>query len=257
MDPKTAYIHSLLKDGQRLDGRAPDQFRKLEIETNVSATAEGSARVRCGDCEVIAGVKISVEKPFPDTPKSGGLMVNVELSPMANEKFESGPPNINAIELSRVIDRGIRESEALDTESLCIVEGEAAWFVAVDVVPINADGNLMDVSALAVLAAIKNARFPTLGEHNSPDYKNMSDKTIELLREPVTVTVYKRGDCLYVDPDETEEAAADARLTMSFTKDGNICAMQKGGEIPFTVEHIKEAGKLAQGVAEKLRAQLD
>ena len=39
-------IKKHLSEGKRFDERKPDQFREVEIETNVSKLAEGSARVR-------------------------------------------------------------------------------------------------------------------------------------------------------------------------------------------------------------------
>ena len=113
---------------------------------------------------MITGVKMAIETPYPDTPDSGNLMVGAELSPMASPEFESGPPSIQAIELARVVDRGIRESKAIDFDKLCIEKGEKVWSVMIDLTPINDAGNLFDVAALSALAAIKNAKFPKLEE---------------------------------------------------------------------------------------------
>jgi exosome complex component RRP42 len=68
---KKKKILSLLKDGQRMDGRSLDEPRSLVIDTNVIPKAEGSARVRLGDTEVVAGVKVQPDKPFPDLGDRG------------------------------------------------------------------------------------------------------------------------------------------------------------------------------------------
>ena len=112
------HINNSLKEDVRLDGRKKEEFRKIEIETGVIKTAEGSARVKCGNTEVIAGVKLDVGEPFPDIPDEGVLMVGAELLPLSNPEFESGPPSTESIEVARVIDRGIRESQAIDTKKL-------------------------------------------------------------------------------------------------------------------------------------------
>lgn len=120
------YIESLVAKHTRVDGRAFDAYRNIEIEYGVSSkSAEGSARVKIGDTEVVAGVKLEVGSPFSDKPDEGSIMVNVELLPLSSPLFEAGPPSIDAIELSRVTDRGIRESKAIDFKKLCIVEGES------------------------------------------------------------------------------------------------------------------------------------
>ena len=64
---KKTQILDLLKEGKRADGREFDQVRELTIDVNVIPKAEGSARVRLGDTEVVAGVKVQPERPFPDT----------------------------------------------------------------------------------------------------------------------------------------------------------------------------------------------
>ena len=70
---------------------------------------------------------------------------------------------------------------------------------------------------------------------------------------PVTVTIGKIADKLFVDPGLEEEEVMDARLSVAFTDAGNICAMQKGGSGYFTTKQLKEAMKLAQSTAESQR----
>lgn len=224
------YLKSLLDKGTRLDGRGLDEYRAItEIEYGVSSkSAEGSARVKIGDTEVIAGVKIDVGVPYPDKPDEGTIMVNVELLPLSSSKFESGPPSIDSIELARVTDRGIRECHAIDFKKLCIKAGEKIWMVFIDIYPINAGGNLFDAAALAAMAAIKDAKLPELDKDGNIDYKNRSNNSLPLLKTPVACTVWKLGDKFIVDPIVEEEELADARLTVVFTEEGKLCAMQKG-----------------------------
>jgi len=252
------YIVKLAKKGERPDGRKPLEFRKpVKVEYGVSAkAAEGSARVIIGDTEVVAGVKLEVGTPYPDSPNKGSIMVNVELLPLSSPEFESGPPSIDAIELSRVVDRGIRESHALNFEKLCIKEGEAMWIVIIDIYPINAGGNLFDACSLAALAAIKDAKFPTLLEDYKVDYKTKTENPLPLEKEPIECTVWKIGDQLIVDPIRAEELAADARLTVAITEDGKIAAMQKGGEKPLKEEEVLKIIDIAAEKTSELRKAL-
>lgn len=253
---KKEHIMKSLAAGVRIDGRKTDEFRKLTIETGVSSTAEGSAIVRAGDCEVIAGVKMALGTPYPDTPDSGVLMVNAELLPISNPEFETGPPSIDSIETARVIDRGIRESHAFDTKSLCVKEGEKVWMVQCDVLPLNYDGNLIDLGGLATLAALLDARFPKVGDDGKVDYHQKTDKTLELQHLPLPITIGKIGEHLIVDPTQEETKALDARLTITMLADGNLCALQKGGDAPLTMEDIKEMVRLADEKSKELREQL-
>ena len=235
------HIIELLDKGTRLDGRAPLEYRKpIKVEYDASNSAEGSARIQVGDTVLIAGVKMSVEQPYPDTPDQGGLMVNTELLPLSNPEFESGPPSIEAIELSRVVDRGIRESKAIDMKKLCLIEGEKAWTVMIDICPINVAGNLFDASALGALAALKNTKFPKLEEGEVIDYSEKTDKSLPLNKQPTSVTVCKIGKHFIIDPATEEEKVIDARLTVATDEKNQLCALQKGGEYTLTEEEISK-----------------
>lgn len=250
------HIRQAMKQGKRLDGRKPDELREITIETDFLSTAEGSARVKFGDAEVIAGVKMAIEAPYPDTPEDGVLMVNSELLPLSNPEFEAGPPSIESIETARVIDRGIRESKTIDTKKLCIKKGEKVWSVAIDVVPLNYDGNLIDIGGLAAITALKTTRFPEMKEDGTLDYHKLTDKTLNLVEEPIPVTIYKVGETFIVDPTDEEEKAADARLTITTLDENTICALQKGGEASLTVKDIETMTDLAFVTAKKLREKL-
>jgi len=252
---KQIHVLNYLKNGIRYDGRKKEEFRKIEVETGLIKTAEGSAKVTMGDTVVLAGVKFEVGQPYPDKQDEGTMMVNVELLPMSNPNYESGPPKIEAIELARVVDRGIRESGAIDYKKLCIEKGKLVWTVIVDIVPVNAAGNLFDASALAVLLAIKDAKMPHL-DGEKIDYKTATSEKLPLVEEPMSITVLKIGNHIIADPIPDEEEVMDARLTVAFTKDNTICAMQKGGETALSLEDIKTMMDLAEKKAKELRKLL-
>lgn len=249
-------ILKLFEQNTRLDGRNFTDFRgPITIETGVTKTAEGSAIVTVGDCKVLAGVKMSVEKPYPDSPDTGNLMVNAELLPLSNPRFERGPPTIEAIEVSRVIDRGIRESHAFDFKKLCIESGEKVWTVMVDITPLNATGNLFDVGALAAMAALLDTKFPKF-EDGVVNYKEHTDEKLPLTGLPVCVTIHKIGDKFLVDPVENEELVSDARLTAWSVEDGTLVAMQKGGDEPLAIDEIDAMLTLSIEKAAELREHL-
>ena len=248
-----SHIIKLFNSNTRLDGRTFTEYRKLfKVEQGVTKTAEGSARVRLGKTDVIAGVKLEIMEPYPDAPDSGSIMVGAELLPLSNPEFELGPPGQAAVELARVVDRGIRESNALDFKKLCIKEGEKAWMIVMDICTINDAGNLFDASALACIAALKNTKFPKF-DGERIDYKEKTDKSIELKDIPISVTVIKIGDKYIVDPDSDEEKVIDARLTVVSLSDGTLCALQKGGDYPLTAEDISKMVELGVEKGKELR----
>lgn len=252
-------ISALAAQNKRLDNRGLEDYRQpIKIEINISKTAEGSAQVQIGKTVVLAGIKLSIEKPYNDTPDEGGITVNVELTPLSSPEYEPGPPGIKAVELARVTDRGIREAKTIDFKKLCLEPGEKAWFVNIDLITLNDDGNLFDAAGLAALAALKSAKFPEYDpETGVIDYKTKTNNSLPLLKEPLPVTVYKINSSLLVDPTLEEEKAYEARLTVASDVNNVISAMQKGGDAPLSFVDISKMIDLTLKKAKFLRAELD
>lgn len=258
MKINTETIKKMAEDGERLDGREMDEYREIGLETDyIPTTAQGSAKVSIGDTQVIAGLSMEVEEPYPDQPNKGSIAVNAELAPMADREFESGPPGEEATELARVVDRGIRESEAIDLEELCIEEGEKVYTVFLDVHVLNDDGNLIDAASLGAMTALKTGFVPEYDEETGEIQRDEKAMDIPLEKEPVTVTGHKIGDTLLWDTTGEEEEAQDARLTVSLLENGNIVAMQKGEEQPYTQQEVMETVETAGEMTEMLREKLD
>ena len=249
-------IAQTIDSGKRLDGRALTDFRELKIEQGLIEKAEGSARVHLGNSEVLVGVKVEIGAPFPDTPNEGVMTVNAELVPLASPTYETGPPDETSIELARIVDRGIRESKAIDTEKLCIEPGKKVFVVFVDVWVLNYDGNLIDTAALAAMSALLNTKMPNFEIKDGEVKIKQGYTPLPLRSHPITVTVGKINDKLIIDPGAEEEQVMDARLTMAINDQGNICAIQKGLAGYFTPQQIIEASKLAQEKAAELRKKL-
>jgi exosome complex component RRP42 len=251
-------INKYLAEGKRFDGRKPEEFRDLEIEFGVSKKAEGSARVKLGKTEVIVGVKMGVAEPYPDSPNKGNLMVTAELLPLSSSRFESGPPQFEAIELGRLVDRGIREGGFIEFEKLCIKEGEKVWTLFVDVYTINDDGNLLDASGIGALAALKMAEIPKYDEkENKVLYGESSGKKIPLTKEiPLSITAYKIGDKILVDPTREEEDAGETRVTIGISN-GVISSMQKGNEIALDTDTFAEILEMIEKVWKDLNSKIE
>ncbi len=250
---KQRQIAQLVSSGKRLDGRGLTDYREVQLEVGPIEHAEGSSRVRLGKTEVMVGIKIEVGEPFPDVPNEGVLTVNAELVPLASPTFEPGPPDENSIELARIVDRGIRESKAIALEKLCIEPGKKVFIIFVDVYVLNHDGNLIDASAIASLAALLNTKMFNY-EVKEGEVKIKPGYTpLPIRNYPIAITFAKINDKLIADPWLEEEQVMDARLTITFERDGKICAVQKGGYGYFTRQQILEAAKIAREKAEELR----
>ena len=250
-------IEQLIEKGKRLDERGLHDYRPIKIEQGLIERAEGSARVLLGKTEVLCGVKVETGEPFTDTPNEGVLTVNAELVPLASPNFEPGPPNEDSVELARVVDRGIRESKTIDNEKLCIEPGKKVFVVFVDVYVLNHDGNLIDASALAAMAALINTKMPNYEIKDGEVKIKQGYTPLPLRSHPITVTTGKINGNLIVDPWLEEEQVMDSRISMAIKEDGTICAIQKGGSGYFTPQQILEASKIAQEKAAEQRKKLD
>jgi len=254
-------IASLLEQDKRLDGRKPFNYRDVIIETDVSNNAEGSARVRIGKTDVIVGVKLGTQEPYTDHEDEGTMMTGMEFSPACGERYESGPPRMNAIETARVVDRGVRESGFIDWKKLCIKAGEKVWSIFIDIYAINDDGNVLDASSIGAVAALKMTRFPELDEENNIQYGKFTDTYLPLTENaPFAMTFYKVGEKLLVDPNRNEQDAADARLTLALAKVGKeyiISSMQKGEITPLSGDDMKAIVEQSEKVYDTVYPEIE
>ncbi|MFL2974877.1 MAG: RNA-binding protein [Candidatus Thalassarchaeaceae archaeon] len=246
-----AHLSELAVNDARIDGRSQWGGRNLEIAHSVLPRAEGSARVRMGDTIVLAGVKFQIMQPYPDRPNQGGLMCSADVRPIAGRNWEAGPPSPEAIELGRVVDRGIRESGCIDVDSLCIIPGEKAWQVILDLFAVSDDGNLFDAFALAGIAALRNAIVPAERFEVGEDYALPVSKT------PIMCSYHKVGGRFVYDACSREELGGDERIHITLGDDDNVHSLQKGLKGIFSTEEFEEIMTNAQERTKELRKIVD
>ncbi|MFX1337506.1 MAG: exosome complex protein Rrp42 [Promethearchaeota archaeon] len=252
------YIINNLKKEERVDGRGLWEYRDFKINTDMVASAEGSADVSLGETRIITGLKYDVGEPFPDLPNEGVCTIMAELLPLASPLFERGPPDEQSIELARVVDRGIRHADCVQTKKLCIKENEAVYILFVDMYVINYGGNLIDcggVSALATLisAHIPEGKYTENGIEWTGNYLTGEDIVNEL---PLVLTYGKIEDIIFVDPNLSEELVCDGRISISVTE-GNITSIQKSGSATFSLDEIRMIGQKSIEIGRELRNKLN
>lgn len=229
------YLKDLAASGARGDGRGAYDLRSVSVTRGLIKNAEGSAQVDLGNTRVLAGVKMVAESPMEDTPDQGNLIVSTEMLPLADPEYEAGPPSPEAIELARVIDRGIRAAEMIDLHSLLLEEGKA-WSVYIDIYIINNDGNLFDAGMIAATNALIDVKVPEYRDGKAVMAERK--KPLKIDNSVTSCTFAKVDGKTFLDPNRAEEKAADARITIE-TDGKAIRAMQKGLSGSFTGEEIK------------------
>ncbi|MDO8627763.1 MAG: exosome complex protein Rrp42 [Candidatus Diapherotrites archaeon] len=242
-----------LNQGKRFDKRKFDEARQIQITTDISHAAEGSARVKLGNTEVICGIKMELGTPYPDSPDEGAMATEVELLSLASPNYEVGPPRDDSIELARVVDRSIRESHCIDFNKLCIKEGERAWVVFMDFYALNYDGNLFDAFNIAGLAALSNTKIPKIDDEAKRKIQGEYSGQLKMHNLPVLNSVAKISNHLVLDPGIAEEAAATAVFHVSLLENDDLNAIQKSGKGYFTYQELETALEMASKNSKNVR----
>ncbi|PKA58631.1 hypothetical protein AXF42_Ash008918 [Apostasia shenzhenica] len=229
------FIDTALLSNIRVDGRRPFDYRQLIIKFG---REDGSSEIQLGETHVMGYVTGQLVQPYRDRPNEGALSIFTEFSPMADPAFETGRPGESAVELGRIVDRGLRESRAVDMESLCVVAGKSVWAIRVDLHILDNGGNLIDAANVAALAALLTYRRPecTVGGENGqdviihdPEVREPLPLIIHHIPVAVTFGFFNEGDAMVIDPTHKEEFVMGSRMTATLNSNGDVCAVQKAG----------------------------
>ena len=227
--------------------------------------------------------------PYADRPLDGIFTITTELSPMASPAFEANrPPTEAEVLLSRLLEKTIRRSGALDTESLCLVAGEKCWSVRADVHVASHDGNLVDAACVAVVAALRHFRRPdtsvdqgVLTIHTPAEREPVP---LSWLHSPFCVTFSFYGDgsgsagaaeagatgkaadgdggraspsAILVDAIWVEEQVRSASCTISLNRHGEVCQVAKLGGSPIEAVALLQCTAVALVKVRDISALVD
>ncbi|XP_049835856.1 exosome complex component RRP45-like isoform X2 [Schistocerca gregaria] len=259
-----SFVLQALTEGRRLDGRAFNQHRDLKI---FFGSDLGCCQVLLGLTRVIAQVSCEVQQPKPTRPEEGLLLVYVELSPMAAPDFEAGRPSDLAVQLSRVLEKCIKDSRAVDLESLCIKSEEKVWALRVDITVLNHEGNLADAASVAALTALGHFQRPDFTAEggkiiiHSAEEKDTVPITLHHYPVCVSFAVFNNGEHVVADPTELEERVAEAHIVFGMNSYRELCGVHLGGSALADPEMIIQcaiqAAVRASRVVEIIRSALE
>ncbi|XP_022743715.1 exosome complex component RRP45A-like [Durio zibethinus] len=256
------FIKTALLSEIRIDGRKPFEFRNFIINFG---REDGLTEVQLGQTRVMAIVTAKLVQPYQDRPNEGTLSIYTEFSPMADPSFEIGRPGESAIELGRIIDRGLRESKAVDTESLCIIAGKLVWALRIDLHILDNGGNLVDAANIAALAALMTFRRPecSLGGEDGqevtihpPEMREPLPLIVHHLPIAITFGFFIDESIMVIDPTHNEEAVMAGRMIATVNANGDICAIQKAGGEGVSQRVIMRCLKLATTKAVDITKQI-
>lgn len=132
-----------------------------------------------------------------------------------------------------MLDRVIRHSNALDTESLCILKGKSCWEIRADVHVTDYDGNLVDCACVGVMAGLQHFRRPDVevkeGQVTVYGIDERVPVPLNITHKPLTISfhTFDEGKILLLDATLKEEQAAEGDLIIALNSSGETCALYK------------------------------
>ena len=219
----------------RIDGRANDQLRPIEIIPNFNKFAEGSCLIRCGNTQVLCCASVEERTP-PHVPEGEGW-VTAEYSMLPRANRERSKRDVSKLKLSprsaeiqRLVGRSLRA--CVDMKKL----GERTVTIDCDV--LQGDGGTRTASVTGGYVALALA-LKKVGA---------ADALVDLV---AAVSAGIVDDQLLLDLCYEEDSSAQVDLNCVMTGDGKLVELQGTGEgRAFTVEEQRALVDLcAKGIA--------
>ncbi|RDB22013.1 Exosome complex component rrp45 [Hypsizygus marmoreus] len=254
--PEKEFLFNSLKESLRLDGRSP-----LELRTPVLTFGAELGWVECalGKTRVIAHVEGKMVKPPPERPFEGMITIHSEISPMASSDYEPGRPSDEEVTITRMLDKVLKRSDAVDKESLCILAGQRVWHLRLTLHFLADAGNMLDCACLAGIVALKHFR--------RPDVEVIGDEVTvhePTERAPVPLAIHHTPFCFtfaffpdsaippVLDPTQLEQRLSAGLLSVALNAQRELCVLQKLGGVPLAMDEVLKIVDVAVQKAKEL-----
>ncbi|KAK2461092.1 hypothetical protein APHAL10511_006871 [Amanita phalloides] len=259
--PEKEFLYDSLKQSLRLDGRHPFQLRDVTLSFGPEL---GWVECALGDTKVIAQVEAKIVRPPPERPLEGIITLHSEISPMASSEYEIGRASEEEVTITRMLDKVLRRSDAIDKESLCILAGQRVWHLRVTLHFLADAGNMVDCACLAGIVALKHFR--------RPEVEVIGDKITTHLpseRAPVPLAIHHTPFCftfaffpdLYItpvlDPSHLEQRLSTGLLSVALNAEKEMCVFQKLGGVPLVPSDILKIINVAVMRAQEMHENVE
>lgn len=231
---------------KRIDNRAKDQLRPIEIIPNVNAFAEGSCLIKCGNTQVY--ITASVETRVPPHVPMGEGWVTAEYNMLPRANRDRSRRDVSKLKLSgrsaeiqRLIGRSLRA--AVDMKKLPNLQ------ITIDCDVLQGDGGTRTASItggfVALALACKKLQKQGLIEE-SPIIHNVAAISAGIVE-----------NALLLDLCYEEDSSAMVDLNCVMTEEGKLIEIQGTGEgRAFDIEEQQKLVKLcAKGINELIELQ--
>ncbi|WP_124727052.1 ribonuclease PH [Staphylospora marina] len=231
----------------RIDGRANDELRTVEIVRNYIKNAEGSVYITIGDTRVICTASVEERvPPFLRNTGKGWITAEYSMLPRATQtrtprEASKGKLSGRTMEIQRLIGRALRA--VVDLEKL----GERTLWLDCDV--IQADGGTRTASITGAFVAMVDALIPLV--------KNGTLPSLPVKDFLAATSVGIVGEEAVLDLCYEEDSGATVDMNVVMTGSGEYVEIQgTGEESPFSPDQLSALLALAKkGTAELIRLQ--
>ncbi|MDJ0272999.1 MAG: exosome complex exonuclease Rrp41 [Candidatus Caldarchaeum sp.] len=219
-------IRLIDENGLRVDGRRPDEMRRMRMEVGVLEKTDGSAYVELGGTRIYAGV-IGPREVHPkhlELPDKGVINCRYHMASFSVDERKPLGMTRREIELSKVI------REALET--VVFLEEFPRMMIDIFVEVIQADGGTRTAGITAASLALADAGIP------------MADMI-------AAIAVGKVDGVLVLDINEEEDKYGEADMPVAIAPHLNsIVLLQLNGRM--TPEEVDKGLEMAQKAVKKI-----
>ncbi|SMN18463.1 similar to Saccharomyces cerevisiae YDR280W RRP45 Exosome non-catalytic core component [Maudiozyma saulgeensis] len=269
---ESKFILEALKQNYRLDNRTFDQFRDVKIQFGEEL---GDVLIEMGKTKVHCKISSSITEPYEDRPFEGLFFISTESTPMAGPQFENGNnTGEDEVLISRIIEKAVRRSGALDIEGLCIVAGRKCWAIRANVHFLDCDGGFVDASCIAVMAALLHYKKPDITIHGEKIIVHPTEERepvpLGILHVPICITFSffnpldieenikgeGNSEIVIIDANLKEEQLREGVLTVTLNKNREVVQVSKAGGLPMDALTLMECCHKAYDITEKVTDQI-
>ncbi|KAG6374911.1 hypothetical protein JVT61DRAFT_3644 [Boletus reticuloceps] len=162
--------------------------------------------------------------------------------------------------MTRMLDKILRQSDAIDKESLCILAGQRVWHLRLTVHCLADAGNMLDCACPAGIVAFKHFR--------RSEVEVIGDVVVVsctcTARAPVQPAIHHTPFCVtfaffpdpttrpVVDPSLLEQRLSAGAMSIALNAQREICVLHKVGGVLTAPDEILQLLNVAVGIAKEL-----
>jgi len=236
-----------LETPQREDNRSLDSFRNINIK-RLTDTFNSPYEIKIGNTTIISQIYCKLVSPYIDKPNEGIINFSIDTNYLRfNSEYYSSNEELTdfRINISNYLEKSLKETKALDSNSLCVIPGKLVWKITLDLNLINYDGNALDAFVISSLITWCTYKIPFIRLKNNEIYFN-NFLYLTTIFYPISVTfgiffdVKKNKNIFICDYNLLEEKVLNGTISVCANIFNEICYLQLKSSVSVSKEEISD-----------------